>query len=277
MCADPDVDIVYVATPHPFHEPHVIMACSAGKHVLCEKPFAVNNAQAVRMVEAAGRNHVFLQEGLWSRFLPAWQYVREEIASGRFGVLRQVRCATCWGMTDDDVDLNGRLMRPDLAGGALLDAGFYSLAAMTFPRGKYDYPVFLSSHMQFEPLAPVDTCEDIMMVFEDGFSAYLQSAFRRNDQECELVCDKATIMIPINRNPSRIYIRDNPLFWAYWNPDHEPGCDLEQARRTRMSKLPFSQRRGYNVSGGDMTALDFPYGTSGNIAKSKGITQKNVE
>ncbi len=59
MLADPDVDIVYVATPHPMHEEHVIMAANAGKAILCEKPFAVNRQQAERMFEAARRNNVF--------------------------------------------------------------------------------------------------------------------------------------------------------------------------------------------------------------------------
>ena len=79
MLSDPDVDIVYVATPHPMHEEHVIMAANAGKAILCEKPFAVNRQQAERMFEAARRNNVFLMEGLWSRFFPAWQYVREQL------------------------------------------------------------------------------------------------------------------------------------------------------------------------------------------------------
>ena len=263
LCEDPDVDIIYVATPHPFHEQHVIMACNHGKNVLCEKPFAVNHDQAERMVEAARRNNVFLQEGLWSRFFPAWQYIRKEIDSGRFGRLRQVRCATCWGMTDDDIDIKGRLMNPELAGGSLLDAGFYSLAAMTFARGKYDYPTSFSSHMQFEKLTPVDSDVDMMMLFEDGFSAYLQSSFHRNDQQCDLICENTTITIPINRNPSRIYIRDNPPFWAFWSPNHAPGMNLEEARRAHMRSLPFSERRGYTTAGGDLTALDFPYEAEG--------------
>ena len=97
MLCDPQVDVVYVATPHPFHMEHVIMAAEHGKHILCEKPFAVNLQQTKAMLAAAEKNDVFLMEGLWSRFFPAWRYVRQVLDSGDLGDLVSIDSATCWG------------------------------------------------------------------------------------------------------------------------------------------------------------------------------------
>ncbi len=85
LVEDPAVDIVYVAVPHPMHEAAVKLASDAGKAVLCEKPFAVNRAQAASMFEHAAANGTFLMEGLWSRFFPAWTYVRQLLRSGEAG------------------------------------------------------------------------------------------------------------------------------------------------------------------------------------------------
>ena len=71
LAADPDVDIVYVASPHSRHEADTLLFLEAGKHVLCEKPFALNEAQARRMVDSARERNLFVMEAIWSRFLPA--------------------------------------------------------------------------------------------------------------------------------------------------------------------------------------------------------------
>ena len=73
LAADPDVDVVYVATPHSRHEKDTLEFLRAGKHVLCEKPFALNARQATRMAEAARSRGLFLMEAIWSRFLPAYR------------------------------------------------------------------------------------------------------------------------------------------------------------------------------------------------------------
>jgi len=85
LVADPTVDAIYVATPHPSHKDNVISALNAGKPVLCEKPFAVNTNEAREMVAAAERNGVALMEAMWARFLPHYAHVREIIASGVLG------------------------------------------------------------------------------------------------------------------------------------------------------------------------------------------------
>jgi predicted dehydrogenase len=270
MLADPDVDIVYVATPHPMHEEHVIMAANAGKAILCEKPFAVNKTQAENMFAAAKANNVFIMEGLWSRFFPAWQYVREQLDSGRFGAVEQIYCSTGWSSDRnfDHIDPSNRIHSLDLAGGALLDAGIYSLAAMSRTRGKFDMPTEMYSSLSFDPTG-VDGDDDIMLKFEDGMAAYLTSSLHRLDMECKIVCRKGIISIPVNRNPDKIVIQERQNFRPRRPaPEEKPAENkpkVEPAKQMRdyfsfMNQLPISQRR---MGGHDTLTMEFPYRRSG--------------
>lgn len=131
LVQDPEVDIVYIATPHPVHYENVMLCLKAGKAVLCEKPFAMNARQAEEMIAYARGKGLFLMEAMWTRYLPAIVKVREWLSKGLIGEVRFLkadfgyRCA--W-------DPEGRLLNPALGGGALLDVGIYpvSFASMVF-------------------------------------------------------------------------------------------------------------------------------------------------
>jgi predicted dehydrogenase len=131
LASDPDVDVVYVATPHPFHEANAALCLEAGKHVLCEKPMTVNAAQAERLIELARDRRLFLMEGMWTRFFPLMERVRSLISSGTIGEPRLL--AVDFGFRAP-FDPRQRLFNPDLGGGALLDVGIYcvSLSSMIF-------------------------------------------------------------------------------------------------------------------------------------------------
>jgi predicted dehydrogenase len=131
LAADPHVDAVYVATPHPFHAEHTILCLRGGKHVLCEKPFALNARQAERMIHVAREEDRFLMEAMWTRFLPTLVRVRALTAQGRIG---EVRLLTADLGFRAPFDPASRLFDPALGGGALLDLGVYpvSLASMLF-------------------------------------------------------------------------------------------------------------------------------------------------
>src|SRR5215207_2940415 len=90
LAADPDVDAVYVASPHSRHETDTLLFLEAGKHVLCEKPFALNEAQAQRMIDTARERGLFVMEAIWSRFLPAYVVLGELLAEGVIGDVRHV-------------------------------------------------------------------------------------------------------------------------------------------------------------------------------------------
>jgi len=141
LVADPEVDVVYVATPHNFHKEHALLALDHGKAVLCEKPFTINRGEAEVIVKAARAKNLFVMEGMWSRCFPIWAKVRAILKEGAIGKPRLLIADFGFGAgkTGDDgklTDVNpkGRLFDRALGGGALMDVGVYpvSLAHMLF-------------------------------------------------------------------------------------------------------------------------------------------------
>jgi predicted dehydrogenase len=132
LAADPEVDVVYVATPHTRHELDTIAMLQAGKHVLCEKPFALNAGQAARMVEEARSRSLFLMEAIWSRFLPSYRALVEVIGEGRIGEPLLVEAD--FGFRRP-VDPEHRHFARALGGGALLDLGIYPIQLSTLVLG----------------------------------------------------------------------------------------------------------------------------------------------
>lgn len=122
LAADPAVDVVYVATPASRHEQDTLAFLEAGKHVLCEKPFALDARQARRMVEEARARGLFLMEGMWSRFLPAYRALAGFLADGSIGEPLLVEADFGYRT---EVDPGNRRFDPALGGGALLDLGIY--------------------------------------------------------------------------------------------------------------------------------------------------------
>ncbi len=125
LVADEDVDVVYVATPHPFHHDAALLAIEAGKAVLVEKPFTMDAAEARSLVGAARSRGTFLMEAMWTRFLPHIAAIRDVLASGRLGDL--VLVTADHGQWFEK-DAQHRLFAPRLGGGALLDLGVYPVS-----------------------------------------------------------------------------------------------------------------------------------------------------
>ncbi|MDQ1601710.1 MAG: hypothetical protein QOD68_3184 [Actinomycetota bacterium] len=125
LVTDDEVDVVYVATPHPGHHAAALMAIEAGKAVLVEKPFTMDAAEAESLVTAARDRGVFLMEAMWARFVPWAGRLRELLADGTLGEVRQV-IADHGGWFAPDA--SHRLFAPELGGGALLDLGVYPVS-----------------------------------------------------------------------------------------------------------------------------------------------------
>jgi predicted dehydrogenase len=125
LVADKNVDAIYVATPHPMHEEHSLLAMNAGKPVLCEKPFAMTAKQAQSMFDASRTNGVALLEAMWTRYLPHIAIVREILSSNILGQIQTVEADHGQRLADRGVD---RLVDPNLGGGALLDLGIYPIS-----------------------------------------------------------------------------------------------------------------------------------------------------
>jgi predicted dehydrogenase len=125
LVSDPDVDIVYVSTPHPMHAENAILALEHGKHVLVEKPFTLTGAEAAAVRDVAVNNGLLAMEAMWTRYLPHMIRVRELVASGALGDIRAVLADHTQKISNDP---EHRLNNLDLGGGALLDLGIYPVS-----------------------------------------------------------------------------------------------------------------------------------------------------
>jgi predicted dehydrogenase/aryl-alcohol dehydrogenase-like predicted oxidoreductase len=125
LLADDGVQAVYIATPHPVHAELAIRAAEAGKHILCEKPIALNHAQAMAVVEAAAEHDVFLMEAFMYRCHPQTARVVELVGSGEIGEVRAIRATFSFEAADHP---EGRLLNPELGGGGILDVGCYCMS-----------------------------------------------------------------------------------------------------------------------------------------------------
>lgn len=130
----PDVDVIYIATPHTHHAALAITAMEHGKHVLCEKPIGVNKNEVTRMIAAAQKNKVFLMEALWTRFNPSISKIKELVDSNKIGSIGYLQADFAFFALDREEE--GRLLNPALAGGSLLDIGIYPIFLAYLMLGK---------------------------------------------------------------------------------------------------------------------------------------------
>lgn len=170
LAACPEVDAVYVATPNPFHKENTLLCLNAGKAVLCEKPFAINAAEAREMIAAARANNVFLMEAMWVRFTPLFQKVREWVRDGLIGDIRLVQ--SDFGFHSKR-GIDSRVFNPDLGGGSLLDVGIYPISMASFIYGKQ--PETIRSSVRFGPTG-VDEQAAMIFMYGGGQMAVLSSA-----------------------------------------------------------------------------------------------------
>ncbi len=132
LANDPDIELVYIATPHSRHKDDSILCLQAGKHVLCEKPFAINAAEASAIVDAARQQKRFLMEAMWSRFLPSFVKLRQLLADDAIG---SVQLLLAGGAFQPERGDGSYLWKPELGGGVLLDAGVYPVSVASMVLG----------------------------------------------------------------------------------------------------------------------------------------------
>ncbi len=125
LAHNPEVDVVYVATPHPLHRENSLLCLQAGKAVLCEKPFTINAAEAETVIKLARQKQLFLMEAMWTRFIPLTIKLRQLLAEGVIGDLQMLTADLGFKMVYDP---KSRLFDPQLGGGALLDVGVYTVS-----------------------------------------------------------------------------------------------------------------------------------------------------
>lgn len=193
---DPEVDAVYIGTPHPFHKENALLALRAGKAVLCEKPFTVNSGELEELVTLARERKLFLMEAMWSRFIPAIVKVREWLAEGRIGEVRLLKADLGFRCNWDP---ESRLLNRALGGGALLDVGIYpvSLASMIFG----PHPESIASTVHIGETG-VDEHFSLLLSYGEGKSAVLNGAVRLTlDDPAYLYGTEGRIILPTPVNP----------------------------------------------------------------------------
>lgn len=171
LVADEEVDVVYVATPHPMHREDALAALHAGKPVLVEKPFTMDAAEAREVVAAARSSGLFCMEAMWTRFLPHVVEIREILASGELGELVSVSADHGQWFAEDP---SFRLFAPELGGGALLDLGVYPVSFSSMVLGTPDRVVAIAD----QAFTGVDAQTSMLLGHPSGAHAILTCTLR---------------------------------------------------------------------------------------------------
>jgi predicted dehydrogenase len=189
LAEDPEVDVVYIATPHPFHQENSILCLRAGKAVLCEKPFAINAGQAQAVIDLAREEGLFLMEAMWTRFLPTMRKLRELLAAETIGPVQMM--SADFGFRSE-FDPTSRLFDPALGGGALLDVGVYTLSLAEMTLGP---PARITSMAHIGETG-VDEQAVVVLGFGSGQMALLSASVRTTtSQEATLLGTEGQIKV----------------------------------------------------------------------------------
>ena len=199
LLKDPEIGLVYIATPHSCHFAHARDAILAGKPCLVEKSFMLNATEAAAILALAREKGIFVAEAIWPRYMPSCKIGRELIASGVIGEPKMVSATLAYNVSDKE-----RILRPELGGGALLDLGVYLL---TFVRMYFDAPIERLNTTCIKAPSGVDATEDITMILADGTLASLQaSAWCQGGNEAVIAGTTGYLVFDDLIHPTRISI-----------------------------------------------------------------------
>lgn len=222
MLADPEVGLVYVATPHSHHYDHCKLCIEAGKPVLCEKAFTANAEQAEELLALAKEKKVFITEAIWTRYMPFLKTMKDVIESGIIG--KPCLLTGNLGYTLDHV---ARMQDPALAGGSLLDLGVY---ALNFASMIFGTEVLKMSSVCTYTESGMDEQNSITLIFKDGKMAVLNSTMMgMSDRKGIIYGSKGFIVIEnINNFESmKVYNEAYQEVASYQRPDQITGYEYE--------------------------------------------------
>lgn len=202
MLSDPELELVYVATPHSHHYEHMKLCLEYGKHVLCEKAFTLNAAQAREIAALAAEKKCYLAEALWTRYMPSRQIIDDLLSSGIIGKVRMLTANLCYPVSHKE-----RIMDPALGGGALLDLGVYGLNFAMTHLGQEITGVDTTVQMTD---TGVDGSESITLRYADGTLAVITtSVFLRSDLQGIFSGEKGYIVVENINNPKSASVYDD--------------------------------------------------------------------
>jgi predicted dehydrogenase len=225
LVADPDVDVVYIATPHALHLENARLAFEAGKHVLCEKPLTLSTADAEEMIALAARHDRFLMEAMWTACHPTIAALRRRLAAGEFGTPRHFHAELGFVVTAEASD---RMLDPALGASALLDMGIYPLTVAHLLFGEAE-----SLHAVADTrTAPGGTFDlDVAMVgrYPGGVLATLSASVTSwSSRAAAIATDAGRIDLDDFHHPSRAVFTPNPPI-ADWTAEAGPAEPVEIA------------------------------------------------
>ena len=201
LCADPEVDLVYIATPHSCHCENMELCIRHKKPVLCEKAFTLNAKEAERIRELAEKEQVFVSEAIWTRYMPSRMMIQDIMDSGIIGNISVLTANLSYPIAGKE-----RILRPELAGGALLDIGVYGLNFALMHFGT-DIERMESSVRMTD--TGVDAMESITIFFRDGRMAVLtHDIYGRSDRKGIFYGEKGYIIVENINNPQSIAVYD---------------------------------------------------------------------
>lgn len=235
LADDPDIDLIYIATPHSHHFGPARMCLLKGKPVLCEKAFTANAREAEELIRIAQEKQVFLAEAIWTRYMPFSQTIRELTESGIIGKPMMLTASLGYPIAHKE-----RIVRLELCGGALYDLGVYPInfALMTFGN---DLEKITSTCMKNE--AGVDMQNSITFTYRDGRMAVMQTtAFCASDRQGIISGDKGYLVIDNINNPQQavVYNTDHQETGRYTCPPQITGFEyqvLEAAEAIRQGAI----------------------------------------
>ena len=201
MLADPQVELVYIATPHSHHYDHMKLCLEQGKHVLCEKAFTMNGKQARAIAALARQKGLYVAEAIWTRYMPSRKIISELLASGVIGKVNTLTANLSYVISQKQ-----RLIDPNLAGGALLDVGVYGInfALMHFGADIER----IETSVQMTPTG-VDGNESITIFYKDGRMAVLtHGIYSRSDRKGIIYGDKGYLVVENINNPRCVSVYD---------------------------------------------------------------------
>jgi len=202
MLDDPQVELVYIATPHSHHYDHARMCLLRGKPVLCEKAFTATAWQAEEILNLAREKQVFIAEAIWTRYMPLSHTINQLLESGVIGEPKILSANLGYPIWQKE-----RMLRPELAGGSLLDLGVYPInfALMAFGT---DIKEITSSCVKID--TGMDAQESMTFVYNDGRMAVLHSTMlAKTDRQCIISGTKGHLIVENCNNPQRIQVVDN--------------------------------------------------------------------
>lgn len=195
-------DAVYIATPHPMHYQHALICLENKIPVLCEKPLAINTKQVTELISASKKNNTFLMEGMWTRFLPSFQFLFNTIQSNTIGEILHLHADMSFIA---EKDKNNRFFNPELGGGSLLDVGVYPIYLSYFLLGNPD-EIFSCGKINESHID--ETC-GVMLKYKDGNFALLQSSIiTQTEGSAWIYGSEGTIRIkkPWTEHPEKIEV-----------------------------------------------------------------------